>query len=1202
MRLPEKVFASLDEFAELCRTHESLWRHGKEQGLLVTGLCEGARESFAAAFYAARGAGQGPALLILPQERYAAAYEAAFAAQGLNVLNYPLREMHFAPMTASLEFEQQRLGVLHAVMQGKADVVITTPDAALQYTMPPSELGTLCRTFSPGDRLTPQSLAAMAAACGYAAADAVDGVGQFARRGGIVDLFAPGAQEPVRIEFFGDEIESIAPFDLITQRRGESIPAFSLSPARELIITPQAKERILAAITAAQKRHKTKHPELFESLTAEAEAVRADAPTVAYDRYLSLIYEENACLLDYFAGQGLLLIAESGACRTRLEGFARQTAESAVVLCEHSGLSGKIMSFAKAGTTLSMYATRHRAVYLDAFQSGAGLSLGGIFHFQTQQCLSYLDAPSLLCTDIAQYRSGGYRIALLCESRTQAHALREVLAQQKITAPDGAQDLSPEKMTAGVPYLVSGIACAGFVLPGEKIALLSMTRRATAQRYRQNRAGMKKGAARSKKSAAERIASYNDLRVGDYVVHEVHGIGKYEGLRSITDIDGATRDFITIRYEGGDALYVPCDQLDLVTKYIGAHADDGTVRLSKMGGTEWAKTKSRVRAATKEMAKELIALYAARRRLAGFAFQKDDDMQRDFEQTFPYEETVGQLQAAQEIKEDMESPVPMERLLCGDVGYGKTEVALRAAFKAVLSGKQVAILCPTTILAMQHFQTIGTRMRGFPVQVDVLSRFRTPAQQQKTLRSVQRGEVDILVGTHRMLSSDVVFHDLGLVIVDEEQRFGVAQKEKLKTMTRGVDVLTLTATPIPRTLHMSMTGIRDMSILEEAPSDRVPVQSYVTEYDAELLAEAVRTELRRGGQVFWLHNRVEDIDLCAARICKAVPQARIATAHGKTDREEMERIWQAMIDGEVDVLVCTTIIETGVDIPNANTLVIENADRMGLSQLHQIRGRIGRSGRRAYAYFTYPRGKVLTEIAAKRLEAIREYTQFGAGFKIAMRDLEIRGAGNVLGAQQHGHMDAVGYDLYIKLLNEAILEERDGTAAKPIEKCTVSMRCDASLPSSYVPSAAERIDLYRRIALIDCTADRADLAQELRDRYGKLPPQAKQLLDISYLRALGTAQGFSKIEQQQSGVLLYPQNDDMAYWIAFMTEVNRAPDTCACMRVGLGNTANLVYVPKKPMRAVEEVISLLHFLEQWNHARGAEAEKTEETQKAEKTE
>ena len=1192
MRLPERVFASLDEFSELCRAHGGLWRHGKEQGLLVTGLCEGARESFAAALYAARGAGQGPALLILPEERYAASYEAAFAAQGLRVLTYPLRDLHFAPMTASLEFEQQRLGVLSCVLREEADVVITTPDAALQYTMPPSVLGSLCRTFSSGDCLTPQALTQLAAACGYAAADAVDGVGQFARRGGIVDLFAPGAKEPIRIEFFGDEIESIAPFDLTTQRRGESIPAFSLSPARELLLTPQAKERILAAIAAAQKRHKMKKPALYEGLAAEAEAVRADAPTVAYDRYLSLIYEQKACLLDYFSGQGLLMIAESGACRTRAEGFFRQTAQSAVSLCESSGLSGKIMSFSKSVADLSLYAGRHRAVYIDAFQSGAALVLGGMFHFETQQCLSYLDAPSLLCADIEQYRKGGYRLALLCESKTQSSALRELLAQQDIVAPNADEALLPENMTPGVPYLLSGISGTGFVLPGEKIALLSMTRRAEGGRYRQHRAAAKRGTARAKKTAAERIASYNDLRVGDYVVHEVHGIGKYEGLRSITDIDGATRDFITIRYEGSDALYVPCDQLDLVTKYIGAHADDGTVRLSKMGGTEWTKTKNRVRAATKEMAKELIALYAERRRLPGFAFQKDDDMQRDFEQTFPYEETPGQLQAAQEIKEDMESPVPMERLLCGDVGYGKTEVALRAAFKAVLSGKQVAILCPTTILAMQHFQTIGTRMRGFPVQVDVLSRFRTPAQQKKTLRRVARGEVDILVGTHRLLSSDVAFRDLGLVIVDEEQRFGVAQKEKLKTMTRGVDVLTLTATPIPRTLHMSMTGIRDMSILEEAPGDRIPVQSYVTEYDAELLAEAVRTELRRGGQVFWLHNRVEDIDLCAARIQKAVPGARIATAHGKTDREEMERIWQAMIDGEVDVLVCTTIIETGVDIPNANTLVIENADRMGLSQLHQIRGRIGRSGRRAYAYFTYPRGKVLTEIAAKRLEAIREYTQFGAGFKIAMRDLEIRGAGDVLGAQQHGHMDAVGYDLYIKLLNEAILQERDGTKAAPIEKCTVSMRCDASLPSGYVPSAAERIDLYRRIALIESDADRAELAAELRDRYGKLPVQAKNLLDISYLRALGTVQGFSKIEQQQNGILLYPRGEDIREWIAFMTEVNRAPQTCACMRMGVGTTPNLVYAPKKPMRAVEEIISLLHFLEQWNKQRQTEQEKT----------
>ncbi|MBQ2706725.1 MAG: transcription-repair coupling factor, partial [Clostridia bacterium] len=616
--------------------------------------------------------------------------------------------------------------------------------------------------------------------------------------------------------------------------------------------------------------------------------------------------------------------------------------------------------------------------------------------------------------------------------------------------------------------------------------------------------------------------------VGDFVVHVNHGIGMYMGIEQLTVV-GVTKDYIKIKYAGTDLLYLPTDQLDMVSKYIGAHTEGGGVKLSKMGGADWQKAKAKAKLAAKSMAKELIKLYAERQRKEGFAFAQDDDFQREFEAAFEYEETAGQLQSIGEIKQDMESKVPMDRLLCGDVGFGKTEVAMRAAFKAVMSGKQVAILVPTTILAMQHYQTLLSRMRGFPVTVDMISRFRTPKQQQETIRRLRRGDVDIIVGTHRLVSKDVVFRDLGLVIIDEEQRFGVAHKEKLKQISYNVDVLTLTATPIPRTLNMAMSGIRDMSVLDEAPGDRFPVQTFVMEYDELIVAEAIKKELRRGGQVFFLHNTVDDIDGVAMRIQNAVPEARIAVAHGQMDKETLSDIWKGMVTGEIDILVSTTIIESGVDVPNANTLIIDHADRLGLSQLHQIRGRVGRSSRRAYAYFTYPPRLNLTEIAEKRLSAMREYTEFGSGFKIALRDLEIRGAGNLLGAEQHGQLDSVGYDLYVKILNDAVLEEK-GEAPKPKFESKLDISLDAYLPERYIKSESQRMDIYKKIAHIENSEDLDDLADELMDRFGEIPRLADTLMYVSLARALCSQARIPKIEHKGQTITILPETFEPLRW------------------------------------------------------------------------
>ena len=677
--------------------------------------------------------------------------------------------------------------------------------------------------------------------------------------------------------------------------------------------------------------------------------------------------------------------------------------------------------------------------------------------------------------------------------------------------------LEPAEFPRGRVSVLPGALSGGFGYPHEKFYAFTYGRNAVASKKRKSRSGFKKG---------QSLHSLDELKKGDYVVHSLHGIGVFDGINKL-EVGKITKDYIKIKYAKGDVLYVPVTQLDLVSKYIGPHEDDGrTVKLNKIGGKDWEKTRNKVRAAVKDMADQLIALYSKRQNSPGYAFSPDIDMQSDFERRFEYDETSDQLRAIDERKGDMEKPYPMDRLLCGDVGFGKTEVALRAAFKCAADGKQCAILVPTTILAYQHYRTILKRFDGFPVEIEMLSRFRTPKEQEKILKNLKRGSLDIIVGTHRLVSKDVKFKDLGLLIVDEEQRFGVAQKEKLKELFPTVDVLTLSATPIPRTLNMAMTGIRDMSVIEEAPQDRYPVQTYVIEHDMGILCEAMEKELRRGGQVYYLHNRVESIESTAAKIKEMMPSARIAVAHGRMGEEELSEIWRDLLEGDIDILVCTTIIETGVDVPNCNTLIIEDADRLGLAQLHQIRGRVGRSTRRASAYFTFKRGKELSEIANRRLSAIREYTEFGSGFKIAMRDLEIRGAGNVLGAQQHGHMEAVGYDMYLQLLGEAVEEEKGEKPISRKKECLIDMQIDAHIPDNYIKSIPQRLAVYRRIADIKNTEDAEDVKDELRDRFGEIPQSVQGLIDVSLLRNTAAAKGIYEIGQKGNSVILYVNDID----------------------------------------------------------------------------
>ncbi len=1133
--------------------------------LLANGLCEGAAEAFAVSLIEdvctpaspdggrTREGRKRCALMVCPEEKDCLRIRQTLERFGLKAAFYTARDLSFHNVVASHEYEHERLKVLSGLASGSLDAVLTTPDAALGYTIPPDVLKASSIHL---DFHTPVDTAALAdrlVAAGYARVDLVEGPGQFALRGGIVDVCPPfgtflddegevlDGSRPLRVELFGDEVDRMGLFDPETQRLTHAIDAADLLPARELLTDGACLARLEEAVRAQRKAQKPDSDAartLDTELTALSAAWQSACPTGNelhfLDKYIKLIYPSCTCLLDYFPDRTLFLVRSHVAVRDRLRAGEKLMNETVINLIESGMISGRYAEYACPTTAFDHFLDSHVTVLMDSLSYGmSGKRLGGIFGFRTRHMVSYAENFTLLCEDLTNYRKEGYRTAVIAENEAAARNLTDMLTEARLPAvlpdPDSIrtpQDMPPESVVIlwrdylfGYELMVPRIAILS-TNPDGRTGSLSTSPAALRQR--------KRAADQARKKNTRTILSYNDLEVGDLVVHETYGIGRYTGIENLTT-EGVSRDYIGIQYAGSDKLFIPVEKLDMVSKYIGAHADDGTIKLSKLGTDSWNRAKARTRAVVREMAKELIRLYAERMRRPGHAFSPDDNFQQEFAAAFEYEETGGQLAAIEDIKADMERPVPMDRLLCGDVGYGKTEVAMRAAFKCVAEGYQVAVLVPTTILALQHLQTFSRRMRSFSVNVDMISRFRTAKEQTVSLRRLARGDTDIIIGTHRLLGKDVAFHKLGLLIVDEEQRFGVAQKEKLKQLCSSIDVLTLSATPIPRTLNMAMGGIRDISLLDEAPVNRLPVQTYVLEEDDLILGEAILRELRRGGQVFFLHNNVETINETAARVAKLAPDARIVVAHGKMEKEELEAIWERMLAGEIDILVCTTIIETGVDVPNANTLIVDNADRLGLSQLHQLRGRVGRSSRRAYAYFTYRRGKALSEIAEKRLEAVREYTEFGAGFRIAMRDMEIRGTGNLLGAEQHGHMETVGYDLYIKLLNQAVLEEKGQKTAEEPE-CAVSLNVSAFLPDSYIRYPAQRMALYKRIALIRTREDMDDMTDELQDRYGEPPRVAMNLLWIALCRAQGVACGIRSIKQEGNTVIFTQNSLNLEVW------------------------------------------------------------------------
>ena len=1109
--------------------------------VLINGLCEGAADAAILALLQDLPRGK-CALIVCSEEKDCVRINNLLGQFGVRSAFFVGRDFTYYNITASHEYEHERLDVLFGLLGGGLDVVVTTPDAALGYTIPPAKLESAVLHLDFDSRIDLEDLTRRLIAAGYSRADMVDGKGQFAIRGGIVDIYPPNghytdedgqthdASMALRIELFDDEVDRMGLFDVDSQRIHTNVQTVDLPPAREILLDASLCQSLKKAISV---QFKTQHDEAVEeALIKEAAAVDrslqsgCDVPFA--DKYISLIYPEKNSLLDYFDERSPVFLIGTNNIYERLRASVWHNNQTVQELVEGGTIAPKYAEYTKPLSAFDTFCEQNVTMHVDSMSYGlSGRKLSGMFGFRSKNMVSYSDNFNLLEEDLESYLSQNYRIVLLTENEMSAKNLGGLLSDHslKVLLSDPKETRSLDQIPKGSALIVWGENLPGFELVTPRIALLST--------YSDGRRGnlassgkIKSG--KKKKTASQAILSYADLEVGDFVVHENYGIGRYMGIETMT-ISGITRDYIGIQYAGSDKLFLPTEKLDKVSKYIGSHADDGLVKLSKFGGDGWNKTKAKTRASVKDIAKDLIRLYAERERRPGFAFPHDDEFQKNFEAAFEYEETEGQLRAVDDVKRDMVSTVPMDRLLCGDVGFGKTEVALRAAYKAVLGGKQVAVLVPTTILALQHYQTFTSRMRAFGVHVDMISRFRTPKEQALTLRRLKRGEVDVLIGTHRLIGKDVEFHDLGLLIVDEEQRFGVVQKEKLKQMAGNVDVLTLSATPIPRTLNMAMGGLRDISVLDEAPGDRLPVQTYVLEEDELIIHEAIRRELRRGGQVFYLHNAVETIDDVAAKLSREIPDARITVAHGKMEKDVLERIWEQMLTGEIDILVCTTIIETGIDVANANTLIVDNAHRLGLSQLHQLRGRVGRSSRRAYAYFTYPKFKALTEISQKRLEAIRDYAEFGAGFKIALRDMEIRGAGNLLGSEQHGHMDAVGYDLYIKLLNQAVLEEK-GEVPKPEPECTITLDFDAYIPDKYVPYPSQRMEMYKKIAMIDNEQDKDDILDEMLDRFGDLPRATENLLNIALIRADGKKCGIKQMRQDNGFIQIYPEKIDFDVW------------------------------------------------------------------------
>lgn len=1085
LRNPLKELGSYDEIRSALKKHQSVLLTGcidAQKLHIVDGMCDDYEQRV---------------IVVYSEQKARELYEDVLFYDKTAVY-YPTKDLMFYQADIrGRRLITERLRAVRTILEGGPCTIVTTFDALMSRQVPLREYKNHMLRVDKGAMLEQGTLARRLVALGYEKQYQVDTPGQFSIRGDIIDIFDLTEENPYRIELWGDEVESIRSFDVESQRSIEELGRVIIFPACEMILDDDRLNDGMDRIAEDAKRVEESLRAAFQ--TEEAHRIKLQADSLReqvyefhsmanLDSYMEYFYPAAGTFLELFDPTKLCVVLEEPMrLKEHAEAVETEFRESMIHRAEKGYLlPGQMHVLRSVEETMAELEQYH----LLGISTMDCRNFPIRFDYRTDVTVSsvapYNNSFETLVKDLLRYRKQGYRVLLMSGSRTRAKRLAEDLMDQDILAfysEDGDRELQP-----GEIMTFYGHMSRGFEYPMIRFVVITETDIFGAKKKKPRRRRFTEGT---------KISRFDDLKVGDYVVHETYGLGIYQGIEKV-EKERIVRDYMKIVYRDGGILYVPATGLDVIQKY--ASADTAKVpKLNKLGTQEWTKTKTRVRTAVSEVAKDLVELYAKRQQQQGFVFSKDNLWQREFEELFPFEETQDQLMAIEATKSDMESPKIMDRLICGDVGYGKTEIAIRAAFKAVQDGKQVAFLVPTTILAQQHYNTFTQRMKNYPITIDLLCRFRSAAEQKKTVERMKKGEADIVIGTHRMLSADVGFKDLGLLIIDEEQRFGVSHKEKIKKLRENVDVLTLTATPIPRTLHMSLAGIRDMSVLEEAPEDRLPIQTYVMEYNEEMVREAIERELSRNGQVYYVYNRVSGIADMTARIQMMIPDAVVCYAHGQMKETELEQIMYEFINGEIDVLVATTIIETGLDISNVNTIIIHDSDNMGLSQLYQLRGRVGRSARTSYAFLMYKRDKILREVAEKRLQAIREFTELGSGFKIAMRDLEIRGAGNILGTTQHGHMEAVGYDLYCKMLNEAVKNLR-GIETREDYPTLVDIDVNAYIPPDYIMNEVQKLEIYKRIAGVETQAECDDMTEELLDRFGEVPRSAANLMRISLLR------------------------------------------------------------------------------------------------------
>lgn len=1097
----------LDELEEYKALINSIKSHRLPAA--VTGLASIHKNQFTAAIHRALGK---KILYVAADEAEAVRTCSDLSTIGLRAYFCPARDIELRPLEGrSHEYEHSRIETLSHIIKEEFDVAIVCADGASQLTIPPEELQERMVEMEAGAQIAISDCVNALAAAGYERSDMVDGTGQFSLRGGILDFFPPDAPHPVRADFWGDTIDSINYFDIDTQRSIEPIKSIQLLPAAELIINDKGKLAENIRNLAKSLRGKASVV-AKERLLREADDLESGVKCGSPDRYISMLCSYEATIFDYMPKDCIIVVSEHIAVQERLrncEALIHEEIKNLItdgILCK--GMDKFTLSYGEFMVKIS------HAVFLETFtRGGYEFDLKTLINVNARQHPVWNGKSSDLIEDIKAMLDGGNSVILLGGTDRSCEGLYADIKNAELPV---VQNNSPQlPLFKGVTVSQGGLS-GGFEYMSIRVIVLSWGR------YTQPSNDNKK--TKKNKNSLD-LQNLNELSIGDYVVHSSYGVGTFGGIQKIKT-DGIIKDFIKIHYAKSDVLYVPITQLDMVSKYVGGR-EGSSVKINRLGSDDWANQKRKVQKNVTDIADKLVKIYSERMKVKGYSFDKDTEWQREFEDRFEFTETIDQLKAIEEIKHDMERSTPMDRLLCGDVGFGKTEVALRAAFKCMIEGRQCAILVPTTILAWQHFQTASKRFDSYPFRIEILSRFRTPKQQTEILRRLKRGDIDLIIGTHKLIQKNVEFNDLGLAIIDEEQRFGVAQKEKFKERYPAVDILTLSATPIPRTLNMAMSGLRDISSLDEPPHDRHPVQTYIIDHDDGMISEAIHRELRRGGQVFYLHNKIEDIDAVAAKVAQMAPEARIIIGHGKMTEETLSEVWRKLLDHDADILVCTTIIETGVDVPNCNTLIIENAYNFGLAQLHQIRGRVGRSSRRAYAYLTIPPFKSLTETANKRLQAIREFTEFGSGIKIAMRDLQIRGAGNLLGSDQSGQVESVGYDMYMKMLNAAVRQVKgEAPLAQDIE-CLVDIRIDAHIPESYIESPQLRLEVYRMIASVRTEEDSMDVIDELIDRFGEPPKSVMGLITVSLLRSRAAAAGIQEIRQTDGKYALHSDHIDL---------------------------------------------------------------------------